>query len=257
MKKRQKSWLFPLFTLVLAGVTISGWSDHQCYATSDSSEALAAQAIATTHFGDGFEYYNTASWIKADGWSNESVFNCGWKADHVSFSNGILTLKLDNVASSGKPYSSGELRTTNKYSYGFYQASMKAAKNIGVVSSFFTYTGPSFGTVWDEIDIEFLGKDTTKVQFNYFKNGKGGHEKIYNLGFDAAASYHTYAFNWQPTYIAWYVDGREVHRATTDIPTTPGYIYMNLWPGITVDSWLGPYNGKTPIYAYYDWVAYQ
>ena len=35
------------------------------------------------------------------------------------------------------------------------------------------YTGPSEGKPWDEIDIEFLGKDTTKVQFNYFTHGRG------------------------------------------------------------------------------------
>ena len=57
--------------------------------------------------------------------------------------------------------------------------------------------------ILDEIDIEFLGKDTTKVQFNYYTNGQGNHEYVYNLGFDAAYGYHTYAFNWQRNYIAW------------------------------------------------------
>ena len=31
---------------------------------------------------------------------------------------------------------------------------------------------------WDEIDIEFLGKDTPKVQFNYYTNGQGNHESF-------------------------------------------------------------------------------
>jgi len=102
---------------------------------------------------------------------------------------------------------------------------MKPAKNVGIVSSFFTYTGPTDGTPWDEIDIEFLGKDTTKVQFNYYTNGVGNHEKIVNLGFDAANSYHTYAFDWQPNSIKWYVE-----------------------------EWLGSYNGVTPLHAHDNWV---
>lgn len=38
----------------------------------------------------------------------------------------------------------------------------------------------------DEIDVEVLGKDTTKVQFNYYTNGTGNHEYLYDLGFDAS-----------------------------------------------------------------------
>ncbi len=254
MKNLRKSWVLTIAITTVLALTMGECSSSS---SSSSSDTISVESVITTHFGDGFDSYNTSVWSKSDGWTNGNMFNCGWKADHVIFSNGVMSLKLDNTSSSGKPYSSGELRTTNTYSYGLYQVRMKPTKNIGVVSSFFTYTGASFGTVWDEIDIEFLGKDTTKVQFNYFTNGVGGHEKLYSLGFDASSAYHTYAFNWQPSYIAWLVDGVEVYRATVNIPTTPGRIFMNLWPGITVDSWLGAYNGATPLYAYYDWVAYQ
>ncbi len=95
-------------------------------------------------------------------------------------------------------YSGAEYRTNEFYGYGYYETSMQAIKNDGVVSSFFTYTGPSDNNPWDEIDIEVLGKDTTKVQFNYYKDGKGGHEFMYDLGFDASEGYHTYGFDWQP-----------------------------------------------------------
>ena len=103
---------------------------------------------------------------------------------------------------------------------------MQAIKNDGVVSSFFIYTGPSDNNPWDEIDIEVLGKDTTKVQFNYFTNGVGNHEYMYDLGFDASKGYHTYGFDWQPDKITWYVDGKEVYSATTNIPSTPGKIVL-------------------------------
>lgn len=214
-------------------------------------------ALTNTHFSDGFDSANTQAWSKSDGWSNGGMFNCTWRASNVNFTNGAMDLTLNKDSQGGTtPYAGGEYRSNDTYSYGLYQVSMKPAKNTGIVSSFFTYTGPSDNTPWDEIDIEFLGKDTTKVQFNYFTNGVGNHEYIYNLGFDASTSYHTYAFNWQPTYIAWKVDGVEVHRVTNTIPSHPGKIMMNLWPGTGVDSWLGSYDGKTPLNAYYDWVSY-
>lgn len=216
-----------------------------------------AFALTKTHMGESFDYANTSAWSKSDGWTNGGMFNCTWRASNVNFSNGTMALTLNKDTKGGtKPYAGGEYRSNDTFGYGLYQVRMKPAKNNGIVSSFFTYTGPTDGTPWDEIDIEFLGKDTTKVQFNYYTNGVGNHEHIYNLGFDASTSYHTYAFNWQPTYIAWLVDGKEVYRATNSIPSHPGKIMMNLWPGTGVDSWLNAYDGKTPLYANYDWVSY-
>lgn len=134
---------------------------------------------------------------------------------------------------------------------------MKPIRNDGVVSSFFTYTGPSDNNPWDEIDIEFLGKDTTIVQFNYFTNGQGGHEYIYELGFDAAEEFHTYGFDWQEDGITWYVDGEAVHTAEKNLPSTPSKIMMNTWPGTGVDGWLKAYDGTTPITAEYRYIDYR
>lgn len=46
------------------------------------------------------------------------------------------------------------------------------------------------------IDIEILGKDTTKVQLNYYTDGVGKHEYMYDLGFDSSEAFHTYGFDW-------------------------------------------------------------
>ncbi|MGC4431785.1 family 16 glycosylhydrolase, partial [Streptococcus suis] len=78
----------------------------------------------------------------------------------------------------------------------------------------------------------------------------------YNLGFDASEEFHTYAFDWKKDSITWFVDGVAVHTATTDIPTTPGKIMMNAWPGIGVDEWLKPFDGNVPLVASYDWMKY-
>lgn len=192
---------------------------------------------------------------KADGYSNGSMFNCTWRGNNVTFENSMMQLKIDKEEGEAKPpWSGAEYRSRNMYHYGMYEVRMKPIKNDGVVSSFFTYTGPSDQNPWDEIDIEFLGKDTTKVQFNYFTDGIGEHEYVYDLGFDASQEFHEYAFEWLQDSITWYVDGIEVYKATENIPQTPGKLMMNAWTGIGVDSWLGSFDGTVPLVAEYDWI---
>lgn len=197
-----------------------------------------------------------AEFFASDGWGNGSCFDCGWYAQNTSFDGGVLNLTIDRDHSGKYAYSGAEYRTKGYYKYGYYETSMQAIKNDGVVSSFFTYTGPSENNPWDEIDIEILGKDTTKVQFNYYTNGVGNHEYMYDLGFDASEGFHTYGFDWQADHITWYVDGKAVYTAYGNMPTTAGKIMMNAWPGTGVDDWLKPFNGNTPLTARYQWVTY-
>ena len=63
-------------------------------------------------FTDNLTSYDTSRWTKADGWTNGSPFDNAWLADHVTFHDGMMDLRLDNHAALGAPYSSGELRTS-------------------------------------------------------------------------------------------------------------------------------------------------
>ena len=229
------------------------------YGTPMNANAKMVSDFRTGKGGDFFA---------SDGWTNGSVFDCWWHKSNTSLDGGMLTLTIDQDKGGKGMYSGAEYRTNNFYSYGYYEVSMQAIKNDGVVSSFFTYTGPSdkingVENPWDEIDIEILGKDTTKVQLNYYTNGKGGHEYMYDLGFDASEGFHTYGFDWQPDHITWYVDGKEAYTMRGDVPKTAGKIMMNAWPGVSDPSkdpntiaWLKPFNGKTPLSAHYQWATY-
>lgn len=190
-------------------------------------------------------------WARNDR-GNGHPFNCSFAADNAVVENGILTLSLTNTEGG---YAGAEYRSHKKYSYGYYSVSMKAASCPGVISSFFAYTG----WPWDEIDIEFLGDDTTRVQFNYYTNGKGGHEYLYDLGFDASEDFHEYGFDWQEGSITWYVDGKAVCTATEDIPSHPGNVMMNLWNVADSNgSWAGKFDGEgLPVAAQYRWIGYK
>ena len=189
-------------------------------------------------------------WARNDR-GNGPPFNCAFQRANATIGNGLLTLSLTKEDSG---YVGAEYRTQAKFSYGYYSVSMKAAKCPGVISSFFTYTG----WPWDEIDIEFLGDDTTRVQFNYYTNGQGGHEYVYELGFDASTAFHEYGFDWQPDSITWYVDGKSVDRATVDIPSHAGNIMMNLWNVADTNAdWAGKFDdSKLPVVAQYQWIGY-
>ena len=235
---------------------------------------IAPQTIATVHAEKAAKNPSKAvyvdfkkgkapkGFIPADGWTNGDPFNVFWHKENVTFKNGLMQLIIDRDKignDKGIPYSGGEFRSEKFYGYGRYEVKMKAHKNDGALSSFFTCTGPyDNGNPWDEIDIEILGKDTTKVQFNYFRDGKGGHEFMYDLGFDASEGFHEYAFEWHNDKIIWFVDGKEAYRIeANDIPVTKGKILMNAWTGKGVDEWLKAFkNDKLPIIAEYEWFKF-
>jgi beta-glucanase (GH16 family) len=196
--------------------------------------------------------YQSSKWAESD-WANGAPFNCGWLPDHVSFSNGKMVIMLDNVPSHGMPYSSCEYRTASNLNYGSFEARLKAVNHSGVVTAFFTYDN----TTRDEIDLEFLGKNTQQVQANYYVGGVGNHEHMIDLGFDASADYHIYKIEWTNSYIKWYVDSSEKYTISgTALPSHPMQSMLSLWNGTGVDSWLGAFSYTNPLYAYYDYFSY-
>lgn len=215
-------------------------------------------------FQEPLDAYNPERWFLADGYAAANEFNAGWRADHVRFSQGKMELRLDTATCpdgcSGRPYASGEYASTRYYGFGRFEVRMKPARGSGTVTSFILYTGSSEGTRWDEIDIEFLGRDTRRLQTNYFTDGVGRHETMIDLPFDAADDFHTYGFEWTREAIHRYVDGKHVHTETGTrgpLPLHPGKVIMNFWPGTGIDIWSGPFTYPgTPMVATYDDIRY-
>jgi endo-1,3-1,4-beta-glycanase ExoK len=220
-----------------------------------SCAPLGATTPVSTSFDeptDGFEV--------SDGWVNGDIYGCGWRRDNARFEEGSLVLALDDERSRGRSFSCGEYRSREHYGYGYYEVRMRAARGDGLLSAFFTYTGDPFSDPHDEIDFEFLGRNTRQVQVNYFVDGKGHHEKMVDLGFDAADGFHTYGFDWQPDAIRWYIDCKQVREVTAaegPLPSAPGRIFVHLWNGQGVDDWLGrfDYEGE-PIEAAFDQMSF-
>jgi beta-glucanase (GH16 family) len=222
---------------------------------------LAAGPATPPGFHDDLGSFDRSRWQKSDNWANDwpRVAN-GWRAENIEFTDGHILVSLNDRRVAGRPFASGEYQSRRDFGYGRFEVRLRAAAAPGVVTGFFTYTGPTFGKPHDEIDFEFLGRAPRQVQLNYYTDGVGGRETMIDLGFDASADFHSYAFEWHPDAIRWFVDGRLVHEETGargPLPANPGRIYLHLWAGRGLDDWLGrfDYPGQ-PLTAAFDCVAF-
>lgn len=171
----------------------------------------------------------------------------------------VLILLFNQNSLNGKVYKGAEYRTKAAFTYGRFEARFKPANREGVVSSFFTYHEISSSANWNEIDIEFIGRYSNNIQFNTITGGQKNHVRSNYLDFDPYIDFHTYAFEWTPDYIAWFVDGEEVYRQTGDFIQTvfrEQKIMMNIWNPVYT-SWVGYWSDEfLPARSYYDWVSY-
>lgn len=247
-----------LLLLVSTVIASFAWSDQTSVA------ALSVASAPAGAFLDPFDDFDPTRWHKSD-WTNPlPPFWNRWRPDHISFQDGTMRIRLDDIpcpnGCDGRPFASGEYRSNDFFGYGRFEARLKAANAPGTVTAFFVYTGPYDGNPNDEFDIEILGKNPTRLQTNYFSNGVGGHEAWIDLGFDASQDFHTYAIEWTPTALRWYVDGvlkRSEDGSNDPLPVTPGRIMMSLWACTGVSDWCGDFAyGGASIDASYDWVAY-
>lgn len=160
---------------------------------------------------------------------------------------------------SAKTYKGAEYRTKEAFTYGKFETRMKPAGKEGMLASFFTYHELTNQTYWNEIDIEILGRYTNDVQFNPITKGQVNHVSHALTVFNPALDYHDYGFEWTPDYVAWFIDGKEIHRQTgAHIQTLnlPQKLMMNVW-NPDYPNWVGEWSDKIlPAFSYYDWVKY-
>ena len=166
-------------------------------------------------------------------------------------------------AAPARAVTSAEFYQTPAATYGRFEARIRFAAGDGVVSAFFLWKAGSetAGAFWNELDFEKVGADC-HVQTNaIFGAPSAGHEQM-NAVADACGGYHTYGFEWTPTYIAWQVDGTEVRRdsgatatAFAQNATAGMQMHFNIWPGDA--SFGGNFNPAIlPVSQYMSWVQY-
>lgn len=152
---------------------------------------------------------------------------------------GGFRMTLQKALGNKKAYTSGSLVTRLSFVYGRFEVVMRAAKGAGAISALFLHRSNPH----QEIDLEFLGNETSQLQINVFFNpglsgaplnwGNRGTPTKIDLGFDAAEDFHRYSIEWGKKRIRWYVDDRLIHSRDalepTPIPYLPMQFFVNLW----------------------------
>jgi len=163
-----------------------------------------------------------------------------------------------------KDYNGAELYTLNSFKYGRFEARMLMPAGSGLVSSMFTYYNFSYkGGVepWCEIDMEVLGKNPSSFQSNIISGNlakKVTSEEHHSVTPATNATYHTYAIEWTPDYIAWYLDGVQVRKTTgaqaTALQAKEQSLRFNIWAS-EATSWVGVFNtALLPVHQIMNWV---
>lgn len=167
--------------------------------------------------------------------SNLALF----KPENVLIHNNTLELVFSNETSSVRTFTSGALVSKEKFLYGRFKVELRSPNIDGLITGIFLHRNSPH----QEIDIEFLGRDTTKMLINVYYNpgisgtkfeyGYRGTPVMIDLGFDASEEFHTYEIEWNKNSIKWFVDGMLIYErgiwSPTPIPNLPMEFNINLW----------------------------
>ena len=194
--------------------------------------------------------------------------------DPFDVSNG--TLKIQSVPTppeladkaNGQPYLSGVITSYDafQFTYGYAEARAKTPYGQGLWSAFWLLNA-FYGDDDPEIDImEHIGDDQDVVYhtYHYYEDPETlrSTESLPVPGVDYVGGFHTYAVDWRPGLLIFYVDGRETHRISDPrVSNQDMYIIANTalggwWPGSPDDTtefparyeldWIRVYRKATP-----------
>lgn len=154
-------------------------------------------------------------------------------------------------------YFGAELFSNETFTYGKFEAKMKMAYAPGCISSMFLYYNDSYkgnGEIWNEIDIEVIGKEPNGFQSNIITGKKESQvttEKIHKIDSPIADNFHIYTVEWTPDYVAWFLDGKEIRRSDASNDTKkqvaalvkPQSLRFNIWSSAST-AWVGTLSQK-------------
>jgi len=170
----------------------------------------------------------------------------------------FLPLLILPILILGQNYHGAEYRTLERFQYGRFETRLKPGAGDGFLSSFFTYNDDYPNTEWTEIDFEILGRWDDNIDMNVIDE-TGSHLRQHPTFQNVHLDFHTYAFEWTPDYVAWFLDDDEIYRQTGDHInglSDSSKMMMNIWTPAFTD-WVGVIDPRIlPRYAYYDWASY-
>ena len=132
--------------------------------------------------------------------------------DALGFNDGFLRITAQKQPFQEKDYTSGIISTYPQFSftYGYAEIRAKLPSGKGLWPAFWLLASDQKSS--DEIDVfELLGGEPNTIYMTLHYETPPKHLSVqgtYN-GPDFTQSFHTFAVDWEPTQVVWYVDGIE------------------------------------------------
>ncbi len=194
-------------------------------------------------------------WATGYPWGRSRKACCGelqWYSNNDAnyvVENGRLRIvaRRERVEGEGEVhrYTSGLIQTKGSFEqeHGYFEIRARVPAGRGLWPAFWLL--PEDGSEPWEIDVvEILGHEPSTVHMTvHYANEEGEPRKAKGVfgppdSPDFSEGYHTFAVEWGPERLVWYVDGAERHRVeeAQKIPSGPFYLIANLavggaWPG--------------------------
>jgi len=150
---------------------------------------------------------------------------------------GIARIRSDRRSWNGQSFTSGVMTTFGHFeqAYGYFVMRARIPTGAGIWPSFWML--PSSGAWPPELDVmENIGNPNTVYMTVHLPNGSQS-QCPYTSSTNFSTGYHTYALEWTPTALSWFVDGfSECSYTGANIPNVPMYMIANVavggtWPG--------------------------
>lgn len=159
--------------------------------------------------------------------NNELQF---YAPDEVYIEDGNLVLRSRKRPLGGREYTSGLAETKGRFAqtFGRFEIRAKLPRTQGIWPAHWML--PADGTWPPEIDImESIGSQPNWIvmslhagEWPNVDSQSGEH-----IGPDYSAGFHTFALEWEPREIRWYIDGIKRFSTQDQVPDKPFYLILN------------------------------
>jgi len=223
---------------------------------ADAGATPTAQPTWHLAFGDDFDEpeLDSTKWATTLPWGRQNPPELQYYTDDAVRVDpgGSLRIEADKRDEAGHGHTSGVISSLGHYSllYGFIEIRARIPSGKGLWPAFWLL--PQSLHEVPEVDIvENLGDAPNKLWFTQHWAGPNGNpmsaQKVY-LGVDFSQAFHTYALDWEPSELVWYVDGVEQFRSDQGVPAEPMILIINL----SVAGWAGSPDAATVFPAHLD-----
>jgi VCBS repeat-containing protein len=200
--------------------------------------AHASQLVFDEEFSgttlDSSVWTRTDPWWQLHGHDDLQYFDPAMS----TVSGGNCDLRAERRTANGYDYQAGIISSLNhtKFSYGYFEVRAKLPAGPGIWPAFWMVGAHT------EIDgFEVPGDVPGRVYCTYHS----GDSQVFQAHKDGSTwttAFHTYAIDWQPTYIKWYIDDQLVGTYAHATPNDPQTICFNTIVG---GIWSGPPTSAT------------